>query len=821
MIKSEKPEILAPAGSIDSLKAAVAAGCDAVYIGGNKFGARAYAENPDEEDMLGAIDYCHLHGVKVYMTVNTLLKNWEMRELYDFLLPYYKAGLDAVLVQDMGVLSFISEHFPKLPIHASTQMTITQGKTAEFLKQYHVTRIVPARELSLEEIRQMREDTTSEIEIFVHGALCYCYSGQCLFSSMLGDRSGNRGRCAQPCRKRYEAEGSRGYFLSPRELCNLPHIGELIEAGVDSFKIEGRMKRPEYTALVTSIYRKYVDLYISLGKEGYEHYRKANEKEWEEDYRALADLYSREGFTSGYLEGSMGNPEERHPGKKGEMLAGHRPNHGGVLAGRVLSVGKKEAVYEALEDLGGHDVLEFRDKNMDSLYEYTLGSAVKRGERVSARYRSEKNMKAAAFVYRTKNAGLLLKIQERYLSPKDRVTVKARFFAAEGEKLSLSVNLAGTEVTVYGEECRKAKNRSATDEDVRSVLIKTGESEFYFEKLQISLTEGLFINVGALKKLRREAFSCLKEKFLKQWRRDGGEEENVEKNRDLSDKESQTDRRQKIRSANSRNGEKTMVSASVLSSCQLEPVLSDERIRRVYLQTEKLTFTELGEAFQRIKARGKSPWLAFPHIFRKGVERFFSQEMEKNNGIFSLAWDGFLLKNLEEYLFVKERIPDVPLMFDAGLYIMNDEAACLFGSMAKELTVSTELTEKEIRHLSWKGGLELIGYTRPLMMVSAQCMQANLRACAVNKGEAGNRVLSFRDEKKRRFLAMNVCRYCYNMIWLDEPVYLKSVFQGDVPPSVTGVRYGFTTETEEEVEKILTGKFDIHTSFGHFYKGVQ
>ncbi|MBR1743623.1 MAG: U32 family peptidase, partial [Lachnospiraceae bacterium] len=231
-----KPEILAPAGSMQALRAVIAAGCDAVYMGGSRFGARAYADNPEGEEMVRAIQYCHLHGVKLYLTVNTLLKEGEISELYDFLLPYYEAGVDAVLVQDMGVLSALHQWFPDLKLHASTQMTITQGRTAEFLKDFGITGIVPARELSLSELRKMRQETDTEIEVFVHGALCYCYSGGCLFSSMQGGRSGNRGRCAQPCRQRYRMEGTgkEGYFLSPKELCALSHLDELVRLGVDS-----------------------------------------------------------------------------------------------------------------------------------------------------------------------------------------------------------------------------------------------------------------------------------------------------------------------------------------------------------------------------------------------------------------------------------------------------------------------------------------------------------------------------------------------------------------------------------------------------------
>ena len=266
-------EILAPAGSYESLKAAIAAGADAVYVGGNRFGARAYANNFSEEELLEAIDYVHLHGKKIYLTVNTLLKEKELeRELYSYLLPYYRQGLDAVIVQDPGVLRFVREYFPSLPIHASTQMTITGADGARFMEEQGVERIVTARELSLQEIKEISEKTSLEIESFVHGALCYCYSGQCLYSSLLGGRSGNRGQCAQPCRLPYKVDGKTSYVMSLKDLCTVEFIPDLAEAGIYSFKIEGRMKKPEYVAAVTSIYRKYADLYLQKGRKDYSVY---------------------------------------------------------------------------------------------------------------------------------------------------------------------------------------------------------------------------------------------------------------------------------------------------------------------------------------------------------------------------------------------------------------------------------------------------------------------------------------------------------------------------------------------------------------------
>lgn len=253
-------ELLAPAGSLEILKGVIESGADAVYVGGSMFGARAYANNFTEEELLEAIDFAHLRGVKVYLTVNTLIKNSEFSKLYDYLLPYYKRGLDAVIVQDIGVVKVIHEYFPSMEIHTSTQMTVTGADGVRFLSQFGVTRVVMAREVSLAEMKCIHEETGMELEAFVHGALCYSYSGQCLFSSILGGRSGNRGRCAQPCRLPYTVEGKKDeYILSLKDMCGIKALDKLHDAGVYSLKIEGRMKQLEYACGVVKYYRSYID----------------------------------------------------------------------------------------------------------------------------------------------------------------------------------------------------------------------------------------------------------------------------------------------------------------------------------------------------------------------------------------------------------------------------------------------------------------------------------------------------------------------------------------------------------------------------------
>lgn len=319
-------ELLAPAGSLKTLKAVIHAGADAVYLGGSMFGARAYANNFNEEELLEAIRFGHIHGRKIILAVNTLLKEYELGQLYDYLHPYYEAGLDAVIVQDMGVMEFVKTHFPNLPIHTSTQMTITNVEGARLLKEQGVERVVTAREMSLEEIQRIHNEVGVELESFIHGALCYCYSGQCLFSSIIGGRSGNRGRCAQPCRLSYEVlQGEKSLtghhatpILSLKDMCTLPFLYELADHGVYSFKIEGRMKTPEYAAGVVSIYRKYMDSYLDGSRIPVE----------KKDIRALLELGNRGGFTNGYY----------YHHNDSDMLSGESASHNkseGVLQDNI------------------------------------------------------------------------------------------------------------------------------------------------------------------------------------------------------------------------------------------------------------------------------------------------------------------------------------------------------------------------------------------------------------------------------------------------------------------------------------------------------
>ena len=402
MINTRKAELLAPAGSFDSLKAAVAAGADAIYMGGSRFGARAYAQNAAGEEMVEAIRYAHLHGCRLYMTVNTLFKEKELDELCDYMKPYYEAGLDGVIVQDLGALQVMKRAFPGMELHASTQMTVTSVYSAKMLKEMGCCRVVPARELSLEEISRIYKETGMDIETFVHGALCYCYSGQCLMSSLIGGRSGNRGRCAQPCRLPYrvwegdKAEGkslnkeNQKFVLSLKDLCTLDILPEILEAGVYSLKIEGRMKSPRYTAGVVRIYRKYLDLYETYGKDGY--YVDP------EDKKELLDLFDRGGFTSGYYE--------KHNGKdmvalkeKPEFREGNQKLFDFLDANYVEKEKKEPVVGKAVFEEGKPAVLELTQGNVTVKVEGQICQSAQNQPATEEKVRKQLNKTGATSFY--------------------------------------------------------------------------------------------------------------------------------------------------------------------------------------------------------------------------------------------------------------------------------------------------------------------------------------------------------------------------------------------------------------------------------------
>ena len=422
--KLQFPEILAPCGSYEILEAAVHAGASACYVGGHKFGARAYAENFDNDSILRAIEFAHLHGCKLYLTVNTLFKDKEIDMLYDYLLPLYKYGLDAVIVQDFGVFMFIRRLFPDIKIHCSTQMNITSLYGASLMKEQGASRIVAARELSLDRIKEIKSEVNIEIEAFVHGAMCYSYSGQCLMSSFAGTRSGNRGRCAQPCRKKYNGE----YLLSMKDMCTLENIPELIAAGIDSFKIEGRMKNEYYVASAVSAYRELADDCIN----GRFRVKKANDLKFK-----LANIYSRGGFCGGYF----------FTHNAADMISTERPNHQGVPVGSLVKAGAGKADIKLSEKLYQRDVLEVRLKD-GTFINLTSGICGEAGERITLNAPRTADIVKNQLVYRTKSRYFEEEIKG---APRVKIPLKGCLEAKIGKKISFTVYTPRYATTLKGD----------------------------------------------------------------------------------------------------------------------------------------------------------------------------------------------------------------------------------------------------------------------------------------------------------------------------------------------------------------------------------
>lgn len=465
-----KVELLAPAGEMQALIAAVQNGADAVYVGGRLFGARAGAANFDGPALRQAAEYCHKRGAKLYMTVNTLVRNEEMDEVYAVVREAVEAGIDAAIVQDLGVAALLRTCFPDLHLHASTQMAIATARGAAYAKRLGMTRVVPARECTLEDLRKIAQ-VGLEVEVFVHGALCVCYSGQCLLSSMIGGRSGNRGRCAQPCRLPYAMEGKKKHFLSPADLCTLDDLGDLVAAGATSLKIEGRLKRPEYVAVVTAAYRRALDNAL----EG----RPPQPGDREE----LLAVFNRGGFTRGYATG----------GNDAEVMATARPNHWGVRVGEVLRVRAGRASVRLEVPLQDGDGLEARGKGGDH------GILVQIAP--DGTLRVPEGVRPGDVLFRTTDSAQLRRAQESWQGERRRTRVDARFRARIGEACRLS--LGGCEAV--GEVVQPARGCPLDEASVRRQIEKLGDTVLELGSLQVELDEGAFLPVSALNALRRAA----------------------------------------------------------------------------------------------------------------------------------------------------------------------------------------------------------------------------------------------------------------------------------------------------------------------------
>ena len=787
----DRVEILAPAGSMECLKAAIAAGADAVYTGGALFGARAYAHNLTEEELLEAIDYVHLHGRRLYLTVNTLIKDREMeKQMYDYLLPYYRQGLDAVIVQDIGLFRFIRKHFPDLPIHASTQMTLTGVDGAKFLEKEGAQRIVTSRELSMAEVKKIADETELEIESFVHGALCYCYSGQCLFSSFIGGRSGNRGQCAQPCRLLYRTPEAKRpqYLLSLKDICTLELIPEMIESGIYSFKIEGRMKKPEYAAAVAFQYRKYADLYLKYyeecpAEEDPAAYAMKKYRVREEDRQMLLDLYNRGGFHTGYYHTQNGR----------EMISLNRPNHAGVPAVKVLAKKGRNVTAKALTDLYPQDIIELpMRKGREKANNYTCKDAVRKGMNVQIPVFADTPFKRDEIWMRTRNSTLIDTLREEFVNGKIKERICGTFRLYPQEKATLTVKCRDAEITVAGEKAQEALSQPMSRERIEKQLRKTGNTEFEFSFLKAEIGEKVFLPMQSLNELRREALETLEKVICEKYRRSGEVKDPEEDKTELSMEE-------EVLSG---------WTASVRTAEQMEVILEEEAIGRIYV-----------EWITKVHAAGKEIYLVMPYIFR---ERTRKQYEAAYNRIFGAGWDGILIANYESFAFLKEHGYTGRIMTDYNLYEFNQESRKFWKEKGVfEFTAPVELTERELQDLRVKDG-EVIVYGYLPMMISAGCIQKTTRGCLKKSGQT-----TITDRYRNPFVVKNECDYCYNILYNYVPLYLGDRMEEVYQIGPGRIRLMFTTERQQEVRQILSAYFEgkelpegTYTR-GHWKRGIK
>ena len=772
--QDRKIEILAPAGSYESFHAAIVAGADAVYAGGPKFGARAFAENFTEDQLLNAIDYAHLHQRKFYLTVNTLLKDYEIEQLPEYLEPLYQRGLDAVIVQDMGVLNVVRQYFPDMDIHASTQMTVTGVNGAQFLKENGAVRVVPAREISLEEVRNIKSVTGMEMECFVHGALCYCYSGQCLLSSLIGGRSGNRGQCAQPCRLPYTVDGEKGYLLSLKDICTLDIIPDLIEAGIDSFKIEGRMKRPEYVAGVTSIYRKYVDLYLKNPQKPY----------WvdDKDKEMLMDLFNRGGFHTGYYKQKNGR----------NMITIQKPNHIGVKAGTVLSQKGREVQMRALTDIAAGDLIEFKNEAQ----RYTTGKSCKQGEVITILAPKGIRLSVGEVLYRVQSPELLNTLETSYSEGKVIEKLYGYISLEAGKAAKLVVCKDEYSVEIESEQqVEAASSRPLDEERIKKQLQKTGNTEFEFDVLDVELHGEVFLPMQQLNEMRRKALEELEKKIQDSFHRKTAEKKVLQE--EILDTAS-------VKLSKKEN----KLSVLVETQEQLEAVLeNDNSVACIYVDSN-LDKTGLDAELwkgisDRIHKKNIEVFLAMPRIFRNQTIEIFEQAYDS---ILTRYFDGMLIRSMEEYQFLKSKNYSGNIRLDYNLYIMNRFAKQFWRKQGIIYgTIPVELNKSEIVNLDSKQD-EMIVYGYIPAMVTAQCVTSTVHGC-----KKDCKITMLKDRYQNEFPVKNQCRDCYNVIYNTAPLYMIDLKEDLEELNAERYRIQFSIENKDEVKQILE---QCHSMFG-------
>lgn len=784
-----KIELLSPAGSMESLIAAINNGADAIYLGGSKFSARAYASNFDNETMMKAVDYAHSYKVKVYVTINTALKQSELKEALKYAGYLYEIGVDALIIQDVGLINLIRDVYPNFELHGSTQMTIHNGEGALYFREKGLQRIVLSRELTLEEIKYISKDLDIETEIFVHGALCVCYSGQCLMSSMIGGRSGNRGRCAQPCRMQYTIKGEnlgekKGYLLSPKDTCLIDNVDEIIKSGTSSLKVEGRMKKPEYVAGVTRNYRKAIDKALKIGK--FDLNKGRNE---------LAQLFNREGFAKAYLYKNVGK----------DMMSYNYPKNTGVFIGQVTSSG--EIILEEKVALG--DGIRFLDDG------FTLSKILKNNKEVKEAFKGETvklfptgGYKKGYKLYKMSDKILYDELKEDVKPYKKKLDLTGEVEFKVNAPLVIKTKFNGKEYKVFGEIVEAATNTPLTRERVEEALKKSGEIPYKFSTIFFDTFEDGFIRIAAINNLRRELF----DKMLKE--------------------ETSSYRRKRIEKEIKIKKVKSKEDLSYIYSCitkdQLKALIEDENVKNIAIDI----------SFSRHKNRLNKEDLKKLHDTSKNINIYLKipgiVKGEFNNTVKLIDElipyiKGIITANAGIIRIYKDKLF---IIGDYKLNIFNKEAAEFYAEDIDLPSISLELNRKEIKEMlkeiNCKAGINIYGNTE--LMVSEYCPIGSTFGGKSSKKECNGVCMkdSFelidRMNESFRVITDNSCRsYILNSV----PTNLIEQLEELKSFNITNFRVDFKDESYEEVKDILEqisyGRKNENKKYtqGHYRRGVE
>ena len=774
-------EILAPCGSYDILIAAVKAGADACYIGGNKFGARAYADNLKDDSIIAAIDYAHLHHVKLYLTVNTLLKNQEISELYEYLAPYYEAGIDAVIVQDLGVFSYIKNVFPDLPIHCSTQMNINSIHSASLMKELGASRIVTAREMSLDAIKLIKNNVDLEVESFVHGAMCYSYSGQCLMSSLAGGRSGNRGRCAQPCRKCYDDT----YLLSMKDMCTLELIPKLCEAGIDSLKIEGRMKNEYYVASAVSAYKELTEDYYA-GCFSYAKAKKLKDK--------LASIYNRGSFCDSYYF--------MHNGPS--MISNKRPNNQGVYMGKLTSIGNGCISLKLERDMFKQDVLELVLNNKETI-DVTSGISGNKGETVTLNVPKSRHILPKQDIYRTRCNKFIDDIKQDILDSTMNMPLYGEFSAIVGEPMCLTISFYDKTVTVYSDSIvEESENKPANKDNIREKLSQLGNTDYSFVDLKINLSENAFIPMSILKNLRRTALEKLENQLILDYRR-----KKVDYNEYILYPNNST------WDYNFSRPHIMPLYVGIINISQLKEILN-YNIQGIYIQKALYDDIIREGLYDLILSKDIKIYIELPYIIDADFDiiKYVPKEA-----------CGIYIRNIDGYAAYKanyDAFSDKQVLLGASLYAYNNLAREFFLEDNISFEIPKELNLKEIASLEGKDN-QLTIYEYQQVMLSAQCVIKNTIGC--NKS---NQIKKITDDKHNTFYARANCVECSNVIYNGVPLCIFDKLDDDfiTKTKATSYRINFTIEDKKQVKEIMDGFFKgemplKNITTGHLQRGVE